>query len=72
MRAAGIDDERLAAHSSRHTTITFFLLGGASERDAQQMARHAVISTTMIYSHNIDRIKNAAERNIDALLGGED
>ncbi len=69
MRAIGIDDEHHTAHSLRHTAITFSLMGGASERDAQQMARHADISTTMIYSHNIDRIKNAAERNIDAFLG---
>ena len=69
MRAIGIDDERHTAHSLRHTAITFSLLGGASERDAQQMARHADISTTMIYSHNIDRIQNAAEKSVDAFLG---
>lgn len=68
MRKIGIDDPRYTAHSLRHTAITFSLLGGASEREAQQMARHADISTTMIYAHNIDRIKNAAENNISRLL----
>lgn len=70
MRAIGIDDSRHTAHSLRHSAITFSLMGGSSERDAQQMARHASITTTMIYSHNIKRIENAAENKIDNILGG--
>ena len=72
LRAIGIDDERYTAHSLRHTAITFSLLGGATERDAQQMARHANIATTMLYSHDIDRIKHAAEREIDNVLDQPD
>lgn len=68
MRATGIDDERHSAHSLRHTAVTLSLLGGATEREAQDMARHADISTTMIYSHHIDRIKNAAELKIGNVL----
>lgn len=72
LRAIGIDDERYTAHSLRHTAITFSLLGGATERDAQQMARHANITTTMLYSHDIDRIKHAAEREIGNVLDRPD
>ena len=72
LRAIGIDDGRYTAHSLRHTAITFSLLGGATERDAQQMARHANITTTMLYSHDIDRIKHAAEREIDNVLDQPD
>lgn len=72
LRAIGIDDGRYTAHSLRHTAITFSLLGGATERDAQQMARHANITTTMLYSHDIDRIKHAAERKIDNVLDQPD
>lgn len=72
LRAIGLDDERHTAHSLRHTAITLALLGGASERDAQQMARHASITTTMIYSHNIDRVRNAAEKNVGSILDGGD
>jgi integrase/recombinase XerC/integrase/recombinase XerD len=32
------------------------------------MARHANINTTLIYSHNIDRVRDAPERKIDVLL----
>ena len=70
LRAAGIDDRRLTAHSLRHTAITLSLLGGASLQEAQTMARHADINTTLIYAHNIQRIKQAPERKIASLLKG--
>ena len=70
LQRIGFDDERHTAHSLRHTAITLALLGGASERDAQQMARHASITTTMIYSHNIDRVRNAAEKSVGSVLDG--
>lgn len=72
LRAIGVDDERYTAHSLRHTAITFSLLGGATERDAQQMTRHANITTTMLYSHDIDRIKHAAEREVGNVLDQPD
>lgn len=68
MRRVGIDDRWHTAHSLRHTAVTLALLGGAGERDAQMMARHADVSTTMIYAHDIDRIANAAEKSVDAYL----
>jgi len=61
LRNAGFNSDRLTAHSLRHTAITFSLLGGATEREAQEMARHSSITTTMLYSHHIDRIANGAE-----------
>lgn len=69
LRFAGIDSDRLTAHSLRHTAVTFSLLGGASVQEAQLMARHGSVNTTMIYAHNIERIASAPERKIDALLG---
>lgn len=68
LRGAGIDSERLTAHSLRHTAVTLSLLAGASIQEAQNMARHSNINTTLIYAHNIDRIGKAPERKIDALL----
>jgi len=69
MKAAGLDSDRLTAHSLRHSAVTFSLLGGASIQEAQSLARHSNINTTLIYAHNIDRIAKAPERKIDALLG---
>jgi len=70
LRAIGIDSDRLTAHSVRHTCITLALQAGATVQEAQALARHANINTTLIYAHNIDRIKQAPERKIAALLSG--
>lgn len=70
MREQGIDSPRLTAHSMRHTAVTFALLGGATVQEAQAMARHASITTTLRYAHNLDRSKAKAERSVDALLAG--
>jgi integrase/recombinase XerC/integrase/recombinase XerD len=68
--SAGYNSNRLTAHSLRHTAVTFSLLGGATLQEAQAMARHRNINTTMIYAHNIDRIGKAGERKIDNILDG--
>ncbi len=67
----GLDNGRLTAHSLRHTAITLSLLGGASLQEAQALARHADINTTMIYSHNINRVAQAPEYKIDSLLADQ-
>ena len=66
LRAIGIDDSRITAHSARHTTATLALLGGAPIHQVQQTLRHASPNTTAIYAHVIDRIQNAAEYYLDA------
>lgn len=68
LKGAGIDSDRITAHSLRHTAVTLSLLAGASVQEAQQLARHSSVNTTMIYAHNIDRVKNAPERRISAML----
>jgi len=68
LRAMGIDDKRLTAHSLRHTAITFSLLGGATPQEARALARHADINTTLVYAHNINRIAQAPEHKIDSFL----
>jgi integrase/recombinase XerC/integrase/recombinase XerD len=69
LKGIDLDDARLTAHSLRHTAITLSLLGGATAQEARVMARHADINTTLIYAHNINRIKQAPEKKIDELLG---
>ena len=64
MRAAGYNNDRLTAHSLRHTAVTLALLGGESIEEVQQFARHGNISTTQIYAHNLDRIKSHCEETI--------
>ena len=69
LTASGLKDRRLTAHSLRHTAVTFSLIGGATIQEAQTLARHSDINTTLIYAHNLDRISKAPELKIDALLG---
>lgn len=65
---AGFNSSRWTAHSTRHTAVTLSLLAGATPQEAQAMARHADISTTMIYAHNIERTANPAENRVADLL----
>jgi integrase/recombinase XerC/integrase/recombinase XerD len=64
MRAVGLDDSRLTAHSLRHTAISLSILGGASLQQAQAMARHTDSKTTLVYFHNLERISSGAEKFI--------
>lgn len=65
---ADINDKRFTAHSLRHTAITNALKGGASLQEVKTMARHASINTTLIYSHNLERMANPAEKVIDKYM----
>lgn len=53
------------SHRLRHTAITTLLKSGGSLRQAQMLAGHEDIKTTMIYAHEIDRTENAPEDLID-------
>jgi integrase/recombinase XerC/integrase/recombinase XerD len=64
MRAVGLDDSRLTAHSLRHTAISLSIQGGASLQQAQAMARHTDSKTTLVYFHNLERISLGAEKFI--------
>lgn len=70
MAEQGMDSPRLTAHSLRHTAVTLSLMGGATVQQAQAMARHASIETTMIYAHNLDRLEARAETAVDAVIDG--
>jgi integrase/recombinase XerD len=67
-RRAGLVSARLTAHSLRHTAITLALEAGASLQEAQAMARHANITTTMVYAQNMNRIRDAAEPKLERYL----
>jgi integrase/recombinase XerD len=70
-RAAGLDSDRLTAHSLRHTAATLNLLKGGTLDETQQLLRHSRIDTTMIYSHHLDRMKNKSEARIAAAIWGD-
>lgn len=64
MVEAGYNSDKLTAHSLRHTAVTLSLLAGQPLEEVQQFARHANISTTMIYNHALDKAKNGCSEAI--------
>lgn len=68
LKAIGINTDRITSHSLRHSAITFALLGGATLQEAQAIARHERIDTTLIYAHNLDKLKSNYEETIDNYL----
>ena len=64
----GINNPRITTHSLRHSAITFSLLGGATLQEAQSLARHENINTTLIYAHNLDKLNSNYEQSIDNFL----
>ncbi len=71
-RLAGADlvSDRLTAHSLRHTAATLNLLAGGTPEETQQLLRHKSITTTMIYSHALERADNPSECRITNVLLG--
>lgn len=71
LKAIGLDSSRLTAHSLRHTAATLNLVSGGSVRETQQLLRHESITTTMIYTHDLDRENNMSEHRIEDFIFGE-
>ena len=67
-KEAGYNSERLTAHSLRHTAVTLSLLEGKSIEEVRQFARHANLSTTMIYNHALEKAKNTCSEAIAAAI----
>ena len=70
LRSAGYDNDRLCAHSLRHTAVTLALKRGEPLEAVQKFARHTNISTTLIYSHAIDQEHCTCTRSIEEAIFG--
>lgn len=68
---AGYISKRWTAHSLRHSSITLALLAGISIQEVSQFARHSNISVTMIYAHDVERLKSKCESAISDMLFGD-
>ena len=71
MKKAGYDSPRLTAHSLRHSAATLALLAGMELSDVQQFMRHSNIGVTMVYAHNVNRMKSLCEDSITSAIFGE-
>ena len=70
MRHAGFNNSRLTTHSLRHTAITLALIAGISIQEVSQFARHSSINITMIYAHDVERLKSKCENAISEAIFG--
>ena len=70
MEEAGVKTDRITAHSLRHTAATLNLLNGGTVEETQQMLGHKSITTTLIYSHALQRIQNNSENRVAAAIFG--
>jgi len=68
LRKAGIDSDRLTAHSLRHTAATINLIAGGSLEETQELLRHSNINTTMLYDQRLKRINNRSETRIEKAI----
>ena len=65
---AGIDSDRITAHSLRHSAATLNLLNGGTLEETQNLLRHSNINTTMVYLHHINRENNQSEQSISDVI----
>jgi integrase/recombinase XerC/integrase/recombinase XerD len=65
LRAIGLNNNKLTAHSLRHSFATNAILNGAPLMQVKEAMRHKNIETTTIYAHLLDRISNGAEKYVE-------
>jgi len=68
MRQADVYGPKITVHSLRHTCAYLNIKAGGSIESTQQLLRHRNIESTLIYAHNINRIKDESEKRIANVL----
>jgi site-specific recombinase XerD len=64
MMQADVWGPKISVHSLRHTCAYLNIKAGGSLEATQQLLRHRNIDTTLIYAHNINRVKDESEYRI--------
>lgn len=62
---SGLANRKLSGHSFRHFSASAALQNGADITKVQRMLRHKNINTSMIYIHEMSRLKKSAEEYIE-------
>ncbi len=64
LEAAGVKTDKISPHSLRHSFVTLAIEGGATLVEAQAVARHRSVQTTMVYFHEHGRLNDPVEDRI--------
>jgi integrase/recombinase XerC len=67
-KKANLDMERISPHSTRHSTCELLLENGMPIQEVSEFMRHKNISTTMIYSKELDKRNTQAPSIIGDVL----
>ena len=71
LKQCGLYSSRVTAHSLRHTAATINLMRGGSLEATRQLLRHKHIASTLVYAHQIERIKDDSETCIENIYFDE-
>lgn len=68
----GLEATNITPHCLRHTAATLNLLRGGSLEATRRFMRHTNMSSTLVYAHHIERMKDDSENQIEKYILGED
>jgi len=71
LKEAGLKDLNVTPHSLRHTAATLNLLRGGTLEETKRLMRHQDLSTTLIYAHHMERMKEDLENDIEDYILNE-
>lgn len=72
LKECKLEDTHITAHSLRHSAATFNMQRGASLESTRLFMRHRELSTTIVYTHDINRLKDDSENLIEDYILGEE
>jgi integrase/recombinase XerD len=67
-----LENTEITPHSLRHTAATFNLMRGGTLEATRQFMRHTSMSSTLIYAHHIDKMKDDSQNLVENFIIGED
>jgi|GEM_PF-3212853 len=68
LSVAGLENLKVSPHSLRHTAATINLARGGTLEETKRLMRHSNLSTTLLYSHHLEGMKDDVESAIEQFI----